>query len=258
MPALQGGRNFRDLGGYTTTDGRTVRWGRLYRSGVMSYFTDVDIAAIDQLGIRVICDLRTSHERRREPTRWGATAVEQLNWEYDSREVSLRTYLADATEFSTDVARRSMIRLYRHIPTIFAAHYAGLFRRLADGDVPLVFHCSAGKDRTGVAAALVLMALGVSREQVVEDYALTDRVVDLEKALFEHPRGSIGLGEDRSYLSRFDRATRAPLLQALPEYLAAAFDEIESTHGSIDTYLEARLAVTPGMLETLRGHLLEG
>src|SRR5277367_5117220 len=93
MIPLQGGRNFRDLGGYTTVDGRRIRWGRVFRSGAISYLTDRDHEYLKPLGIRTVCDLRSPRERQREPIRWGSDQPDILEWDYDGRSVSLRAYL---------------------------------------------------------------------------------------------------------------------------------------------------------------------
>jgi protein-tyrosine phosphatase len=252
---LQGGRNFRDLGGYVTSDGRRVRWGRLFRSGVMSYLTAQDHEYLEPIGIRVLCDFRTRREREYEPTRWGPRTVSYLQWDYDARNVSLRAFLP-GNDFSPEIARSAMKELYRKFPSRFQEQYAGLFKKLAAGEVPLVFSCSAGKDRTGLAAALLLASLGVIPEQVMADYVLTDSAVDLEKALFAHPRTSVGL-DDHSHLAAVSRESRAPLLKALPEYLQAAFEQIERDHGSLSAYVRAALGVNDEMLQGIRTHLLE-
>ena len=256
---LEGGRNFRDLGGYATRDGRRVRWGRAYRSGVMSYLTDADRIRLDRLGLRTVCDFRAPGERKREPTNWQSPGVRVLHWDYDFRSVSLRAVLADidVRELSPEIAQQCMAELYRRLPTLFARPYADLFRKLAEGESPLVFHCAAGKDRTGIAAALILIGLGVPRDTVVDDYVLTDSVVDLEASLFEHPRTSIGVGDEHSHLRRVGREARAPLLQARPEYLQAAIEQIEGDYGSVEGYLRERLGVTEEMIRGIQDHLLE-
>ena len=258
LVALEGGRNFRDLGGYATRDGRHVRWGHLYRSGVMSYLTDADRLRLDGLGLRTLCDFRSPGERKREPTNWPAPGVQVLHWDYDFRNVSLRAVLADVTELTAETTHRCMTELYRRLPTLFARPYADLFSKLAQRESPLVFHCAAGKDRTGLAAALILISLGVPRDSVLDDYMLTDSVVDLEASLFEHPRTSIGVGDEHAHLRRVDREARAPLLQARPEYLQAAIDRIEGDHRSVEAYLREGLGVTDEMLRDIRDHLLEG
>ena len=254
--ALEGGRNFRDLGGYETRDGRHLRWGRLYRSGVLAYLTTADLLKLDALGIRVVCDLRNVHERRREAIRWSRADLEVLSWDYDPTLVSLRGILG-SQQLTASTGRAAMICLYRALPEFLAAPYAGLFARLAAGDLPLVFACAAGKDRTGLAAALVLDTLGVDRDVVREDFRLTDQVVDLEGVLLQRPERSVGLEADRVRLATVSREARAPLLAADPKYLDAAFGEIESTHGSVEQYLRNRLGLTERALEQMRAHLLE-
>lgn len=253
---LQGGLNFRDLGGYETLDGCRVRWRTVFRSGVMSYLTLSDAGYLQQIGIRVLCDFRTRDEREREAVRWPGAEVVRLEWDYDPRQVSLRG-LRSESDFSPEITRSAIIEFYRTLPAHFEEQYAGLFAKLAAGDVPLVFGCSAGKDRTGVAAALVLTCLGVPWEEVVKDFALTDQVVDLEQAIFQHSTGSLGLSEDQSRLRQMSPEARAPLLRASPEYLEAAFDQIRRDHGSIDAYLHGRLRVTPERAASIRAHLLE-
>lgn len=255
---LEGGRNFRDLGGYATADGRRVRWGRVYRSGVLAYLSDADRAHLAARGVRLVVDLRAPAERSREPSRWGEPAPESLHWDYDFSTVSLRSVLREVGEdLSAETLGRCVAELYRRLPALFAGPYAELLARLAAGGTPLVFHCSAGKDRTGIAAALILTALGVPRETILEDYVLTNRVVDLEAELFVHPRTSIGVGDQHAHLTRIAPEARAPLLQARPEYLAAALAQIERDHGSVDAYLRSALGVTDARLRAIRDHLLE-
>ena len=117
---LQGGRNFRDLGGYPTRDGRRVRWGRLYRSGVLAYLTQSDQEHLDTLGIRVVCDFRNAHERSREAVRWTRSDLEILSWDYDPTLVSLRGILG-SEELTPATGRSAMIRLYRALPS-FSPH----------------------------------------------------------------------------------------------------------------------------------------
>jgi protein-tyrosine phosphatase len=252
---LKGGRNFRDLGGYHAADGRHIRWGRVFRSGVMSYLTDGDHEQLKPFGIRTVCDFRAQREREREPIRWGAAPVDVLHWDYDARQVSLRAFLT-SKDLSPEVSRATMAVLYRRLPMLFRIQYTALFDRLAAGDVPLIFNCSAGKDRTGLAAALLLLSLGVSKDEVIADYVLTNTAVDLEKELFTHARSSVGLGDDHDNLFQVSFEARQPLLQALPEYLHAAFGQIEADYGSVPNFVRDVLAVDAGKLERIRDNLL--
>jgi protein-tyrosine phosphatase len=259
--ALEGGRNFRDLGGYPAGEKKRVRWRRLYRSGTLSNVTAAGHAELRARGIRVLCDFRTQREREREVADWSGEGRTLLAWDYDPKLVSVRALLSSAgvshSGLTSAVARCAMLELYRRLPTRLAEPYAALFARLADGDLPLIFGCAAGKDRTGVAAALILSALDVSREVIVSDYTLTNQLVDLEQVLFRDPRRSIGLEDEHGQLAQVDRSTRAPFLEASPEYLAATFEQIESDHGSVDAYLRTQLGVGPPQLASIREHLLE-
>ena len=173
---LEGGLNFRDLGGYPSEDGRRIRWGQLFRSGTMHRLTDADYRHLETLGIKVVYDLRSTLERREAPTDWRAAPAEYLFRDYENTS----TALADLGEAATaDAVRELMIRAYVRMPTTHRDAYRELFARLVKADVPLVFNCAAGKDRTGVAAALVLSALEVRRDIIVNDFtALSETYVD--------------------------------------------------------------------------------
>lgn len=252
-----GGRNFRDMGGYRTTDGRSVRWRRVFRSGVLTYLTPEDREQLAELGIRTSCDFRDDEERAREPSPWSSTDILQLSWNHVRGALGMRRLLADR-ELDADFARSTMLAFYARLPYRFVTQYTDMLRVLAEGATPLVINCAAGKDRTGLAAALILASLGVPRAEILEDYALTDRAVDLERELFAHPRTSVGFGADRELIAMVSPDARAPLLQARPEYLLAAFQEIESREGSVETYLCQTLGLTEERRKTLQAHLLEG
>jgi protein-tyrosine phosphatase len=254
---LEGGRNFRDLGGYLTADGRRVRWGGLYRSGVLSYLTGADHQYLADKGIRVICDLRTQHERQREPSQWPDANAVLLAWDYDPRHTSLRHYLDAEADITPAAMRHCMLKLYRHLPGLLRPQFAALLAQLAADRTPVLFHCSAGKDRTGIAAALILSLLGVPRDTIVADYALTNECVDLEEQLQRRRGSSLGVGDNVALFPRLDRATRRPLIDASPDYLLAALEQIEQDRGSVDTYLREDLGVSADAAATIRTSLLE-
>ncbi|HEY2750233.1 tyrosine-protein phosphatase [Phenylobacterium sp.] len=168
---LRGGRNFRDLGGYRAIDGRQVRWGRIYRSGLMTGLTDEDLDYLKALGVRVICDLRTPGERAAEPNPFiGRGGVEVLAGSYDIPGAFMR--LAGLTTRSEAVT--AFAATYVELLEALRPQLTEMLSRLAQEDVPLAINCLAGKDRTGVASALVLSLLGVPRATVISDYALTE------------------------------------------------------------------------------------
>lgn len=259
---LAGGRNFRDLGGYRAADGRRVRWGRLFRSGVLAYLTDDDHRCLAAQDIRVVCDLRTGPERRREPSHWRNPIALQLAWDYDSRFTSLRQHLPEGFDAHSDltphVMRQTMLRLYSQLPFVLREQFAALFQQLDQDNTPLLFHCSAGKDRTGIAAALILSLLDVPREAIVADYELTNHCVDLEEHLLRHKGSSIGVGDGNMTLfPQLNRETRRPLIAADPDYLLGVFQRIESEHGSVQAYLYRELGVSAKSAARIRASLLE-
>ena len=245
--ALERGHNFRDLGGYAAADGRRVRRGVIFRSGTMADLTEADIERLSALGIVCICDLRTSSERAKHPTNWhDETKVRLFARDYDHSAGSL----ASLTLGDGDAVRGRMTSLYRVLHHEQRDAYAELFARLLAGDVPLIFNCAAGKDRTGVAAALILSALGVPRAAVVEDYVLSDRFAEpLFTLLCRNPR--YGLTPDTP------RETWLPMTRALPEYIETMLDTIIEQHGSVEAYLHDQLEVGRTAVQRLRDMLLE-
>jgi protein-tyrosine phosphatase len=246
---LEGGRNFRDLGGYRTLDGRRVKWGKIYRSGSMAWLTPADYDRLSTLAIKTVCDLRTDRERTAEPNKW----CEAANIGYWAREHSnsfgeLRKVMVSGLS-TPEMARAAMIEGYRQLPFEQAPAHRALFNRLAAGEVPLVFNCAAGKDRAGTAAALILSALGVPRETVVEDYVLTDRVVDLEAIFMDRRR--------KNELTNQSRGVVTAVLKADASYLHAALDAVEERHGTVAAYLREALGITADALFAMRQSLLE-
>jgi protein-tyrosine phosphatase len=242
---LEGGRNFRDLGGYATQDGRRLRWGRLYRSGSMAALTEAAYAQLAELGVRVICDLRTTSERQENPVDW--RRVPNLSYwarDYELSFGDLRAVIASELP-TAEAARAAMVTAYRQLPFEQAPAYGELFRRLADDEAPLVFNCSAGKDRTGVAAALILSALGVPEETVIEDYLLSNIAYDRHAS----PTGA--------RLAQIAPEVTDAILGVDASYIRAALVAIDAAHGSIAGYLEARLGVTEDALGRLKAQLLE-
>ena len=172
---LQGSFNFRDLGGYAGTDGRMTRWGRLYRSDALHELTDADVVALRDLGLRTIVDLRTERELHRSgrgPLEPEAVAFHHLAVVQEGQRGSLATEreaVAAPAPAGDDLAERYLWYLDVGRDSLVEA-----LTLLGGADqYPLVFHCAAGKDRTGVLAALVLEILGVDREVIVADYVIT-------------------------------------------------------------------------------------
>jgi len=246
---LPGCHNLRDLGGHATADGRTVRWRTLLRAGQMGPLADAELRRMLELRVAAICDLRSSSERLRHPTVWHAG----LDLHYYSRDYENSLGELDALlksgHFTADAARRAMHGIYAQLPYEQAPSYRELFRLLVHNRVPLIFNCTAGKDRTGVAAALLLSALGVPRETVEADYAMSNLAVEGLIALSAgDPRQTSDHPRDDGY---------APLLRAEPEYLDTAFRAIDRRSGGLAGYMEAELGLSRADIDQLRDLLLE-
>ncbi len=245
--------NFRDLGGYETADGHTVRWGRLYRGNAPKNLGKQDIAYLSRLGIKLVCDFRSERVRQKNPStpilpdppEIVSLPVDPEGVDPGAMQERIRTGGIAALGIE-DV----MIAAYRSLVTDHSPAWAAMFRRIEDpANLPTLVHCTAGKDRTGFASALVLLALGVPEKTVYEDYLLTNR--------YREKFHRFVLRWVPFYsLFRTNPEDLVPLLEARREYLEASFATIDELHGSIDAYLEGPLGVTPARRAALRENLL--
>ena len=236
--------------------GKRVRWGVLFRSGALTNLTSTGLSQLCTLGIRTVCDFRTHQERQREPAPPLGEVVRYLSWDYDASPVSVRAFFS-RTPPSAQSAEQSMLQLYRAMPMHLTQLYAGLFRSIAGGRTPLIFGCAAGKDRTGVAAALLLLSLGTSRDDILEDFALTDKAVDLERHVMASGSAGAGLDGPSHWIAGLLPEVRAPFLRADPAYLEAALAAIDSGFGSVDGYLHRALSVSEQDVASIRDRMLE-
>jgi protein-tyrosine phosphatase len=232
MEAL-GKLNFRDLGGMAATGG-TLRRGVLYRSEGPASFGEGHRAELAAIGFRAVCDLRSAVEQKHAPNDWAAGArLISLDIVADLRAQSPSAGAPRDTG-SGEAARETMLRNYRAMPAAILPHLAGLVDMLAEGETPVLMHCTAGKDRTGVLVALLLLLLGVSRDQVRRDYLLSE-------SFLKRPGATADLG--RRLEAMQGRAPDAATMQALagvdPAYLDAAIEAVEDGWGSLDDYYAA-------------------
>jgi protein tyrosine/serine phosphatase len=252
--ALEGVDNFRDYGGYPVADGRRLKRGRLYRSAAHAKATDADLEALAALDIAVVVDLRRREERLREPSRRpaGFSGVVIVN-DDEHAEDSWRNHIASG-ELTEASFRAYLVNYYRKAP--FDDRHVDLFSRyfraLAEADGPVLIHCAAGKDRTGILVALTHHVAGVHRDDMVADYLLTNdpvrmaaRLPAVTKAIFEVS------GREP------DPAAVMTVMGVDTAYLDTAFAAIADRFGGPDAYLNQVLGVTPQMRGAIAARLIE-
>ncbi len=249
---VDGAANLRDLGGYATRDGRTLRWGALYRSDALADLSDEDVAYLARLKLRRAVDFRSAAERERDPDRLPADV--QVVWQPISGAGLDPSQLQDrllAGEVSAEQAAGWLVEGNRAFVDEFRPVYAQFLRDLAEpANVPTLFHCTAGKDRTGFAAALVLLALEVPRETAMRDYLLTNELTR------EKTAGVLRVIRIMS-LFRAHPDDLRPLFEARERYLDSAFAAIDEAHGGTENYLHDALGIDAALRERLRANLLE-
>ncbi|MBN8987627.1 MAG: tyrosine-protein phosphatase [Rhizobiales bacterium] len=217
---LAGASNFRDLGGYVTTDGRTVRWRQIFRSNHLAHLTDEDARVLRALGVKSAFDFRGSMERTEALCALSDITVHSLPVE-PTVVAALRAIAAGGTPLSADHAVEVMRDSYRSYVQQNTPRFRALFAHLLEDRAPLVIHCTAGKDRTGFACALILHTLGVPDEVISEDYLLTNRYYRRD------PNSSSDLPDH----------VKQVLGSVQPAFLGAAFEAIDADYGSLEAYL---------------------
>ncbi|WP_448586916.1 tyrosine-protein phosphatase [Thermaurantiacus sp.] len=242
---LAGGQNFRDLGGYPVAGG-TIAWGRLYRSGDPSGLTAEDLTYLASLRIETVCDLRSTAERKQAPSRLADVGRVLLARDYALDTAGLGALFAAGTP-TAGQARALFTSFYREVPFRFAEDYRAMFRALVEGKAPLAVNCSAGKDRTGVAAALILRVLGADRETIVADYLLSNREFR-PKSRAAPAAGDPGL----ALFARLPPDVVQVLVGVERAFIEAALDAIEARPGGFAAYIEQDLGLTPADVATLR------
>lgn len=254
---LEGGVNFRDLGGYLTADGRAVQWGKLFRSGSMTDLTGADFQYLSQLQIKTMCDLRAREELAEEPTavKSFAAGAQYLTRDYLMSDLMSRQGSLRMDQLKTAADATQMFKgFYQSGPIVFKQQLKQMFAQLLAGQTPLSMNCSAGKDRTGIAAALVLTALDVPRATVVMDYALSEKVYDfagrsMRKAL-KARRAQKPVAANP--LSTLPAEVLDVLMSTKPVFIEAMFSKLEQDYGSVQQYFKQELGLDDAQLQQLR------
>lgn len=259
--------NFRDLGGLVTLDGRTVKKGRILRSGQLRKASDADIAELESLGLKAVIDLRTHEETVNKPDRVPAGA----EWIFCPVREELKNFVPGDIEsmqvsawekmyLSVHTGRIDIDRILRDSYVGFVTSDIGIsgYRKLFDTFIAIpegaiLFHCSAGKDRTGLAAMLLLTALGVSREDIIRDYLS----INSEPKVLRKEREA---REDLASKGYTDQRAIDQTVQSMTvsrEWIEGAIAAIEARFGSLDNYLRDAMGLTPERLQALRASCLE-
>ena len=255
---LAGQPNFRDLGGYAAGDGRRIRWGAVYRSGELSQLSDADVGKLGELGIRTVVDLRSPEEVSARGEGRLPSGAQLLPLPITSSDMFAKLIPMFLKGDFSQVPPDLLDQVNRMLVSEFTAQYTGLLRALSDpANRPLVFHCTQGKDRAGFGAAMVLSALGVPWETVVEDYLLSNH--------FRKEENDKMLGMIRGFAANHDGPEGEEvafsrvegLLYVKEQSLQAAHAEIIERHGSVEVFLTEGLGCSTEGLAQLRDDLLE-
>ena len=251
---FSGAKNFRDLGGYRTVDDKTVRWGILYRSDQLHKFTDADLNYLTALVLDRIIDFRAEHEKEEAPDRLPANSDIRIVeipildssteiWR-DSHDLFIKENLKNIDpaklliETNIELATRFTPQIKQFICELYSANGRAV-----------LFHCAAGKDRTGYAAAIVLRILGVPLEVVIEDYLLSNQYY-LSSYSWNLMMLRLMKGK------RFANVVKG-FLEVQPAYLSAAFEAIGREFGSFEKYIHTGLGLTGQDIKLLKSVYLE-
>ncbi len=256
-PKLTGVRNFRDVGGLPAADGRRVRPGVLFRSGHLAHATAEDVAFLSGLALHTVFDFRNAADQALEGPDAQLPGVRNVNipltdpaegaefWRMirDGDMAQLREALSGGQ------AADRMTASYRSVIRHRTAEHSRVLHAMAEDSVPALMHCAAGKDRAGLSVAVTLLAVGVDREAIEADYLTSNS---------PHRRYKVRRADGaEGGLSPEVMELLAPLFDARPAYLAAAYDTIEETWGGVETYLREGLRLSEGTRERLRARLLD-
>lgn len=254
--------NFRDFGGYKGLDGRAVKTGRLFRSAHLAALNEEELKAIGGLGLDLVVDLRYAPERAKQPSRFPDPAPRVH--EYPDAPHAQGAKVAPHEAFLEHELRTAedaygyMTRSYRarpHDPG-FQKIFADTLRFMAKSDTGkasgVLVHCAAGKDRTGTLCALIQLALGVSREDIMTDYMMTLDAVDIDKII-----GPAAAMYSKRYGRKIDAEAIWPMFGVMPEYLNAALDGMVDSSGGVDSYVMDKIGLSEVDLNEIRARYLE-
>jgi protein-tyrosine phosphatase len=253
MPGIQ---NFREVAGYLTVDGRRLKRNKLWRSATLHELDVAECLAIIDMGIHTIADFRGPDERREKPTPTELSArTHVLSWVTEGMPAANRSFRELLLQAKDPEQIRDLVaRFYLRIADDHAVQLRDTYRAIADGRTPLLIHCAAGKDRTGVAIAILLDLLGVRRQDTLEDYEISEHLLDWDQMSFA---AALGLHDERGSAITVPPFILKPLMRSDRAYLEAALGDIEARYGSTESFCRERLGLDTQTIEALRAALLE-
>ena len=241
---LEGATNFRDLGGYEASEGSKIRKGLIYRSDHLSNLTSSDFNVLNKLGIKTVCDFRSENEMIENPSPFNQSSSPKLLHipiktlgTQDLQELSSREGIT-SQELANALQSHYVLYVNQH-----KKKYSSFLENIALGEIPIVFHCFAGKDRTGFASLLLLGLMGVKKDVIIEDYLLTNKY-------YKGPTSGSNWNEVISEKIK-------PLFEARIDYINAAFNEIESRYIKIDDFVIKELNINLDIIDKIKNKLLE-
>jgi len=232
---LKGASNFRDLGGYVGHAGRPVQWRRIFRSDHLAFLDEQDLSELKMLGIQTSLDFRGERESQSQAYAWPGIKRHSLSIEPTVVQRLQSQHLLGRPLSAAD-ALDAMQTTYRDFVRLDSHRFAEMFEHLLTTPEPLLIHCTAGKDRTGLAGALILSALGVSEEDIWKDYLLTNQL---------YKRNSTGA-------STLSPEVLKIVWEVQTSFLEAALEVIQAEHGGMQNYLTQQLGLTPIAHQKLR------
>jgi protein-tyrosine phosphatase len=249
---LGGGINFRDLGGYLNEDGRRVKWRKILRCGHLANLTDQDLDTLEQIGVSKIHDFRRQEEQQQSPS--AAVRADFVDdYHISIGDISRFWEFLFEGELTTESSHELVVNSYRSCIKVVIPAFSRFMREIIDNaDNTSVFHCSAGKDRTGMAAALILSALDVPRETIIEDYMLTRKHYDSSR-LVDIIEGHLRDAK----VENWERDWLTPYVSVHEDNIVAFLDAIDEHYGSMRCYLMTALNLSEADLEFMKQHFLD-
>jgi protein-tyrosine phosphatase len=269
---IDGTINFRDLGGYLSHDGRTIKWRQMFRSAQLNQLSEQGVKSLAALNMKTVIDLRFDEETSRYPTiRNAVPDATFFSWrdeitsaresaKPDSKSSKMRRSWRDSLDSNDPAIVREAMR--SNYPNKLYSHrgiYRRMLLRLIDGHGPLLFHCAAGKDRTGVAAALILSLLGVDDQQIIEDYLLTQSLIEgrMENLLAAGANVEDDFDDFQSKLAAQPKEMLKPIFDADRNYITTLLDYVAQTYEGFNRYAHEQLELTDADILQLQNQLLE-